>query len=73
MPGSGLLYAGSPRAGAVVLASEALLYALGWWIVLLPLHLWQIAAAAGTAAVRGERHRDVFETRTAGNPPVDPE
>lgn len=63
VPGAGLLYAGTARAGATLLVAEAILYALGWWIVLLPLHLWQIAAAAGTAAVSGERGHDVFETR----------
>lgn len=68
VPGAGLLYAGSPRAAAVLLILEAILYALGWWIVLVPLHLWQIALAAGTAAVRGERRRDVFETRSTANP-----
>ena len=67
VPGAGLLYAGSPRAAAVLLISEAILYALGWWIVLVPLHLWQIAFATGTAAVRGERRRDVFETRHAAD------
>jgi len=50
VPGAGLLYAGSPRAAAVLLVSEAILYALGWWIALMPLHLWQIALAAGTSA-----------------------
>ncbi len=67
VPGAGLLYAGSPRAGSGVLIAEAVLYALGWWSFLLPLHLWQITAAAGTAQVSGERRRDVFETRRAAN------
>ena len=67
VPGAGLLYAGSPRAGAVILFAEVVLFALGWWVALLPLHAWQIVAAAGTAGIRGERQRDVFETRRAAN------
>jgi type IV secretory pathway TrbD component len=67
VPGAGLLYAGSPRVAAVLLVSEAVLFALGWWIVLFPLHIWQIALAAGTAFDRSERFHDALETRSAVN------
>lgn len=68
LPGGGLLYAGEARAGTAVLVAAVALFALGWWAFLLPLLAWQVVAAAGTAAVRGERGRDVFETRRAANP-----
>ncbi len=61
VPGLGLLYAGRLRAAAMVMAVECVAWAAGWWILLLCVHAWQIAAAGGEASVAAERGWDAVD------------
>ena len=63
IPGAGLLYADELGAFGIVLGVEIALFALGWWVLFIPVHAVQIAVAAGTASICGERGHDVFAAR----------
>ncbi len=63
IPGAGLAYANELTAFGIVLGIEVALFALGWWVLFIPVHAVQIAVAAGTASICGEREHDVFAAR----------
>mgnify|MGYP001402597744 CR=1 FL=1 len=68
LPGGGLIYAGRGGAGVRVFVAELLLFAFGFPLTALVLHVAQILVSGGAAWEAGERGVDVFAGRDAPEP-----